>query len=79
MVLSYIVKDRIKEHGKRILGRRLGQWLPDHILKVIKADTDEEIGRCRENFFPTKSKQVDPEIRRYRHAEHPTPDAVDGV
>ena len=36
MVLSYIVKDRIKEHGKRILGRRLGQWLPDHILKSSK-------------------------------------------
>ncbi len=78
MVLSYIVKDRIKEHGKKILGRRIGQWLPDHILKVIKADTDEEIGRCRESFYLAKSKDIEEHILAYRHAEHPTPDAVDG-
>ena len=78
MVVSYIIKDRIKEHGKKLLGRRLGKWLPDHILKVNRADSDEEIGRCRESFYLARSQNIEKEILDLRHAEHPTPDAIDG-
>jgi len=78
MVVSYIIKDRIKEHGKKLLGRRLGKWLPDHILRVNRADSDEEIGRCRESFYLARSQDIEKEILDLRHAEHPTLDAIDG-
>lgn len=72
MVLSYIVKDRIKEWGKRFLGRRLARWLPDHVIKVRAPDTGGVIGFSRESVAVVDPSRVDAEIRTLRHLDHPT-------
>tara|TARA_B100001093_G_scaffold433515_1_gene430514 strand:+ start:418 stop:2007 length:1590 start_codon:yes stop_codon:yes gene_type:complete len=78
MVLSYIVKDRIKEHGKRILGRRVSRWLSDHAIRIYDSDTGRMLGRCEENFSVREASQIERQIIDLRHADHPTRDAVDG-
>jgi hypothetical protein len=78
MVLSYIVKDRIKDEGKRILGKRLGRWISDHVSKIRDEDTDCILGTCKENFYVADAATIEPAIRELRHADHPTSDAVEG-
>ena len=78
MVLSYIVKDRIKDEGKRILGDRFGRWIADHVSKIRDQDTNSILGRCKENFHVAKAADIESEILELRHADHPTNDAVEG-
>jgi len=78
MVLSYIVKDRIKDEGKRILGERLGRWISDHVSKIRDEDTDCILGSCKENFIVADAATIEPGILELRHADHPTNDAVEG-
>ena len=78
MVLSYIVKDRLKEWGKRYLGRRLARWLPDHVTQVRDALTGQVIGQIRESVSVVDPARVGPEIRALRHHEHPSAIAEHG-
>lgn len=78
MVLSYIVKDRIKDEGKRILGDRFGRWIADHVSKIRDQDSGRVLGRCKENFHVVEVAAVESEIRELRHADHPSNDAVAG-
>ena len=78
MVLSYIVKDRIKDEGKRALGKRFRGLIADHVTNIEDEDTESVLGQCRENFTVADSGAVDSVVRELRHADHPTTDAVEG-
>ncbi|MGM0578665.1 MAG: hypothetical protein ACQEXJ_23270 [Myxococcota bacterium] len=78
MVVSYMVKDRIKEWGKRYLGRGVSRFIPDHVIQVRDPDSGKVIGQCREAFTIVSPSQVDQEIRELRHVDHPTTVATDG-
>lgn len=77
-VLSYIVKDRIKEWGKRYLGRRLARWLPDYVTRVRDPQTGKVIGLSRESVSVIDATQVPRDVRALRHADHPAAVAEHG-
>ncbi|PKN58332.1 MAG: hypothetical protein CVU56_06740 [Deltaproteobacteria bacterium HGW-Deltaproteobacteria-14] len=78
MVLSYIVKDRLKEWAKRYLGRRLARWLPDYVTKVRDPQTGQVIGSSRESVSVADSSRVPKDIRNMRHSDHPAAIAEHG-
>ena len=49
MVVAYVIKDRIKELGKRTLGRRLQRMMPDHVVRIL-GEGEEEMGTAKESF-----------------------------
>jgi hypothetical protein len=71
MVLSYVVKDRIKEIGKRVLGKRARGLTPDVVLKVRVPSTGAVVGLCREWFSVEAPEALDAEVLRIRHIDHP--------
>jgi hypothetical protein len=71
MVLSYVVKDRIKEVIKGALGKRAKGMAPDVVLKVRVPSTGAVVGLCREWFAVETPDTLDPEILRIRHIDHP--------
>jgi len=77
-VISYIVKDRIKEWGRRYLGRRLARWLPDYVVRVRDPHTGRVLGQSRESVTVVDPSRVDPAIVALRHADHPSSVAQHG-
>ncbi len=77
-VISYMIKDRIKEWGKRYLGRRFARWVPDHVIQILDAEGRRVIGRCAEACRVVDPHRLDPEIQRLRHIDHPSTVAEDG-
>ncbi len=77
MVLAYVIKDRIKELGKRTLGRRARKMMPDHIVRIF-GHGGFEVGTAKESFEVRKVKNVDSEIFEERFSDHDTHDAIDG-
>lgn len=71
MVLSYVVKDRIKEIGKRALGKRARGMAPDVVQKVRVPSTGSVVGLCREWFDVLSPESLDTEVSRLRHIDHP--------
>jgi hypothetical protein len=78
MVGSYMVKDRIKEWGKRYLGRRLAKWMPDYVGRVRDPTTNRSIGEVRESVSVMDPERLDPAILALRHCDHPSTLANDG-
>lgn len=78
LVGSYIIKDRLKEWGKRFLGKRLARWLPDFVTEVRTPDSNEAIGQCRESVAVVDASRIDPQIWDLRHADHPSAIASHG-
>jgi hypothetical protein len=78
MVVSYVVKDRLKEWGKRSLGRRLTRGLSDHVLKLRSPSTGRILGKCKENFTIKKVKDVPLEVADLRFADLESHDAIEG-
>ncbi|PIE20353.1 MAG: hypothetical protein CSA66_00565 [Proteobacteria bacterium] len=78
MVVAYIVKDRIKERGKRYLGRRLAGRLPDYVVKVRDPHSGRAIGVCREAVTVTEPSHIDADVRALRRADHDTVIGDDG-
>ena len=76
-VVSYMIKDRIKEWAKRYLAKPLRRFLPDHVIKVVDSD-GREVGVCREAFALVDPSQLDADIIRLRHIDHPTASAEAG-
>ena len=76
-VVSYIIKDRIKEWSKRYLSKPLRRFLPDHVVKVVDSDGNE-VGQCRELFELVEPSSLDADILRIRHIDHPTATAEAG-
>ena len=76
-VVSYMIKDRIKEWGKRYLAKPLRRFMPDHVVKVVDAE-GREVGECREFFQMLDPSGLDAEIIQLRHIDHPTATAEAG-
>ena len=77
MVLSYVIKDRIKEQGKRIAGRRLRQFLSDHIVH-IHGQSGAEVGTAKESFLIRGQSKVPADVRKLRLEHLDTHDAIHG-
>lgn len=77
-VASYMVKDRIKEWGKRNLGRRVARFLPDRTVEIRDQFSNALVGSCRETVAILKARKVDPLIRHLRHIDHDTAAAQAG-
>ena len=77
MVVAYVIKDRIKELGKRTLGRRLQRMMPDHVVRIL-GEGEEEMGTAKESFQVESPNQLPEDIYRERFADHTTQDAIDG-
>lgn len=78
LVVSYIIKDRIKEWARRSLGRRFSSKLPDFVTEIRKPDSDDVIGQLRESVSVVDPSRIDPEIVELRHADHPSAIASHG-
>jgi hypothetical protein len=70
MVISYAIKDRIKELSRRTLGRRVKGLAPDVVVKLRVPSTDSVVGVCREWFSVEHPDGLDEEILRIRHIDH---------
>ncbi len=70
MVASYIIKDRIKDWGKRFLGRRLAKFMPDRVVRVRDPDSERVIGHCRESVSVVDPSRVAADLNELRHADH---------
>ncbi len=77
-VLSYILKDRIKEWGKQRLGSFFSRWLPDKRLEVRDQTTGEVLGECRESVSIQDATKVEALVRELRHIDHQGRAATDG-
>ena len=78
LVVSYIIKDRIKEWARRSLGRRFSSHLPDYVTEIRKPDSDDVIGQLRESVTIIDPSRIDPEIVELRHSDHPSAIASHG-
>ncbi|MCB9730718.1 MAG: hypothetical protein H6744_03425 [Deltaproteobacteria bacterium] len=78
MVLSYMIKDRIKEWGRQRLGRSFQRFVPDHVVEIRDVDSGRVVGECRESFSLVDPAKIDAEIRRLRHIDHPSAVSTDG-
>ncbi len=77
MVLAYVIKDRIKELGKRRLGRRLKGIMADHRVHIYGAD-GAEVGQAEESFQVRRPEKIPPEILDCRCSDLDTHEAVNG-
>lgn len=77
MVMAYIIKDRIKELGKRYMGRVLKRFIADHLLSIVGAD-GARLGTAEESFQIQSTGASDPEVLRIRYAELDSRAAVEG-
>ncbi len=77
MVVSYMIKDRLKEWGRHYLGRRARRWMPD-MVSDIQDMRGETIGKCREVVRVVDPKAVDPVVVARRHSRHPNQVAEEG-
>jgi hypothetical protein len=77
-VSSYAVKDRIKEWGRKVLGRQVARYLPDRQTEVLDEDSGARIGVCNEAVSIMSSGDVPPDIRALRHVDHTSTAATDG-
>jgi len=78
LVASYIIKDRLKDWGKRYLGRRFSRWVPDYVTAIQSPDGDDVIGQCREAVRVVDVDRIDPAILELRHMDHPSEVASHG-
>lgn len=78
LVASYIIKDRLKDWGKRFFAKRLARWLPDFVTEVRNPDSDQVIGQCRESVSVVDPSRIDPKLVELRHADHPSAIASHG-
>jgi len=70
MVVSYMIKDRIKDWGKRYLGRRATRFHPDAASEIHTVD-GRVLGRCQESFWLTRPRHLSRSIQRVRYGTRP--------
>jgi hypothetical protein len=78
MVLSYVLKDRVKEWGRRNLGKRLSRSLADHQLRIRSASNGSLLGSCKETFSIQSIDDLPDEVSAMRCSDLATFDAVQG-
>ncbi len=67
LVVSYILKDRIKEWVKRYSAPAISNLLWDHRVQITDPLHDVEVGRCRELFSFIPSRSIPKSILELRH------------
>ena len=66
-VVSYILKDRIKDGFKHYLGKKISKHIYDYDASITTPKSGAEVGKCRESFSFVSSKMIEPEIMSMRH------------
>ncbi len=77
MVVSYMIKDRLKEWGRLYLGRRARHWIPDRVSR-IRDSQGRVMGTCSEFVRVVDPDHADVGAVALRHAEHPDEVSEDG-
>ena len=77
MVMAYVVKDRIKELGKRHIQKLLPTSLPDHKI-TITDDAETSIGVATESFSVMNPKDTPKEIQALRLSDLESRQAIKG-
>ncbi len=75
---SYAVKDRLKEWGKWLFGRRAARYVPDQLVHIRRPADGRLLGACRETVSIAEADSAPVEIRELRHADHPDEVSADG-
>lgn len=69
-IVSYMIKDRIKEWGKSYLARRFKRFFPDH-AHLIHAPDGTELGVLEERFEFKEPSACDEDVLGVRYPERP--------
>ena len=77
MVVSYVIKDRIKDFGKRFLGRQLNRYIADNVVSIKGAD-DAQVGTAQESFHIRPRERCDKELQQIRLAGFDSHEAIEG-
>lgn len=77
MVISYVIKDRIKELGKRHLGRRVRRSLSDHVVRIVGSE-QQSLGVMKEWFDVVSIGDIPREVVDMRYAELGSQVAIEG-
>jgi len=73
LVLSYILKDRIKEWVRHYFGTRLLRWVADYNLAILDPVHGVDMGSLRESFAFIEHDQVPDEVMKRRHNHRCSP------
>ena len=76
-ITSYVVKDRIKDLGKAMLGKRLKSFVADHEVVVADRESGARLGTARERFRIAEVEDIHPDIARLRLRHHHSAMAAD--
>lgn len=76
-ITSYVVKDRIKDLGKAVLGKRLRSFVADHEVVVADRESGAKLGTARERFRIAEAGDIHPVIAELRLRHHHSAMAAD--
>lgn len=68
-VITYVLKDRIKDLGKDYLGAGFARFLADYSIQIRDPIRKTVIGRCRESFSFRNPSDVPDRILQYRRKD----------
>ncbi len=68
-VITYILKDRIKDWLKLFFGNRFSRFLADYSIRIHDPLTGKRIGRCRESVGFRDMEDVPPEVLQCRRRD----------
>ncbi len=68
LVVSYMLKDRIKEVGRQFFLRLLGRSVADHRVVITDPVTGVRIGKFRQKFLFVPPDKVPEDVRRLRNS-----------
>lgn len=69
VIVGYVIKDRMKEFGKRYLrpaAKRCGVYFPDRVIELLDHHS-AVVGSCKEDCKVIDERSVNPKIRELRH------------
>lgn len=76
-VVTYMLKDRMKDWIKRAFHRGFNRWLADYKVNIRDPMTGALIGKSRESFRYVKEDQVPPEVLALRRRRSGSPVEID--
>lgn len=65
-IVSYILRDRMKDGLRNFLYRRAGKYLYERNTRILDPVTDDEVGVCQERVDYGSDVKVPPEVQRLR-------------
>lgn len=69
LVVSYILKDRIKDWLKSYFAHKLTRFLADYSVDIQDPSNETVIGRCREVFSFIRRSQIPMDVFAFRHRD----------